>query len=127
MRRRVVLTLLLLLGLAASLFAVESGPLALTIVRAEQKTRDRVVLYLVDTPIYQEDPYFEVAVRAGELVLVAERDPEHKWETLPSGWKPGAHVEGRLEKHRLYLKRPNGSYVRFVITSRMKAPAEQHE
>jgi hypothetical protein len=123
MCRRVLLTLLFL-GLSAGSFAVESGPLTLTIVRAAQKTRDRVLLYLVDTPIYQEDPYFEVAVRAGELVVVAERDPEHKWETLPADWKPGATVQGRIEKHRLYLRRPNGSYVRFIITSRTKAPAE---
>ncbi|MBZ5548882.1 MAG: hypothetical protein LAO22_13170 [Acidobacteriia bacterium] len=126
MRRRVLLTLLLL-GLSASSFAVESGLLTLTIVRAEQKTRDRVLLYLVDTPIYQEDPVFEVAVRAGGLVVVGERDPEHKWETLPADWKPGALVEGRIEKHRLYLRRPNGTYVRFIITSRTKAPAEQHD
>lgn len=127
MCRRVLLALLLLLGLAASLVAVESGSLTLTIVRAEQKTHDRVLLYLVDTPIYQEDPYFEVAVRAGGLVVVAERDPEHNWETLPADWKPGAPVKGRIEKHHLYLRRPDGLYVRFIITSRTKAPAEQHE
>ncbi|MBZ5655980.1 MAG: hypothetical protein LAO56_11980 [Acidobacteriia bacterium] len=71
MRRRVLLALLLV-GLSASSFAVESGPLTLTIVRAEQRTRDRVVLYLVNTPIYQEDSYFEVAVRADGLLVVGE-------------------------------------------------------
>ena len=126
MCRRVLLTLLFL-GLSAGSFAVESGPVTLTIVRAEQKTRDRIVLYLVDTPIYQEDPYFEVTVRAGEWVVVGERDPEHRWETLPGDWKPGAKVQGRVEKHRLYLRRPDGSYLRFIITSRAQAPAEQHE
>jgi hypothetical protein len=85
------------------------------------------LLYRADTPIYQEDPYFEVAVRAGGWVVVGERDPEHKWETLPIDWKPGAAVEGRVEKHLLYLRRPNGTYVRFIITSRRKTPAEQHE
>jgi len=127
MRRWVLLTLLLFVGSGAGSFAVESGSLTLTIVRAEQKTRDRVLLYLADTPIYQEDPYLEVDVRAGGWVVVGERDPEHKWETLPIDWKPGAVVEGRMEKHRLYLRRPNGTYVRFIITSRRKAPAEQHE
>jgi len=68
-----------------------------------------------------------VAVRAGGLVVVAEHDPEHKWETLPADWKPDVQVEDRREKHRLYLRRPNGSYMRFIITSRTKAPAEQHE
>jgi hypothetical protein len=126
MCRRVLLALLFL-GLVASAFAAESGPQTLTIVRAEQKTRDRVVLYQVDTPIYQEDPYFVVAVRAGGLVVVAERDPEQKWETLPADWKTGTEVQGRIEKHRLYLRRPNGSYARFIITSRTKAPAEQQE
>jgi hypothetical protein len=127
MRRRVLFTLLLLLGSGVGAFAVEGGPRMLTIVRAKQKTRDRVLLYLVDTPIYQEDPYFEVEVRAGGWVVVGERDPEHKWETLPIDWKPGAAVEGHIEKHGLYLRRPNGTYVRFIITSRSKAPAEQHE
>jgi hypothetical protein len=128
MRRRVLLSLWLLLGTGAGSFAVESGALTLTIVRVEQKTRDRVLLYLNDTPIYQEDPYFEVAVRADGWVVAAERDPAHRWETLPIGWKPGAAVEGRMEKHRLYLRRPNGAYVRFIITSRRKALlAEQHE
>jgi hypothetical protein len=126
MRRRVLLTLWFV-GLLARSFAVEGGPVTLTIVRAEQKTHNRVLLYLVDTPIYQEDPYFEVAVRAGGLVVVAERNPEHTWETLPADWKPGALVEGRIEKHQLYLRRRNGTYVRFIITSRTKAPAEQHE
>jgi len=127
MRRRVLLTLLLLVGSGVGSLAVESGSLTLTIVRAEQKTRDRVLLYLHDTPIYQEDPYFEVAVRTDGSVLVGECDPEHKWETLPIDWKPGAAVEGRVEKHRLYLRRPNGTYVGFIIISRRKAPAEQHE
>ena len=127
MCRRVPLALLLLLGLPASLVGAESGLRTLTIVQAEQKTHDRVLLYLVDTPIYQEDPYFEVAVRATGLMVVAVRDPEHRWETLPADWKPGALVEGRIEKHHLYLRRPNGTYVRFIITSPSKAPAEQHE
>lgn len=125
MRRRVLLTLLLFMGAGAGSFAVESGYQTLTIVRAEQKTRDRVVLYLVATPIYQEDPYFEVAVRASGIVVVGERDPEHRWEMLPDNWKPGASVEGRVDKHHLYLQRPNGTYMRFIITSRAKVPAEK--
>ena len=121
--RRVLLTLLLLLGTGASSDAVESGYQTLTIVRAEQKTRDRVLLYLVDTPIYREEPYFEVAVRVGDRIVVGERDPEHKWEVLPADWKPGAVVQGRMDKHHLYLRRLNGTYLRFIITSRAKLPA----
>ena len=124
MYRRVLLTLLLLAGWAAS-FAVESGYLPLTIVRAEQKTRDRVLLFLVNTPIYQEEPYFEVAVRAGDQLLVGQRDPEKKWEMLPADWKPGATVMVRLSKHHLYLQRPDGSDMRFVIVRRTKLAPRQ--
>jgi hypothetical protein len=85
MRRRVLFTLLLLLGLGTSTFGVESGPLTLTIVRAEQKTRDRVLLYLVNTPIYQEDPYFEVAVRAGGWVVVGGKRFRAQMGNAPRG------------------------------------------
>jgi hypothetical protein len=125
MRRRVLFSLFLLLNVGSSCLAVESGYLPLTIVRAEQKTRDRVLLYLVDTPIYQEDPYFEVEVRAGDRALVGQRDPEKKWEMLPLDWKPGALVKGRVDKHHLYLQRPDGTDMRFLIVRRTKPPKGQ--
>ena len=124
MRCRVLLALVLFLGPGARSFAVEGGYLALTIVRAEQKTRDRVVAYVVNTPIYQEDPYFEVTVRAGETVIVGEREPANRREMLPDNWKPGAAVEGRVDKHHLFLRRPNGTEVLFVIIRRAKTPRD---
>ena len=125
MGRRLLLALGLLVSIAVPCFAVESGYQSLTIVRAEQKTRDRVLLYLVDTPIYQEDPYFEVEVRVGDRLLLAERDPEKKWEMLPIDWKPGTTVKGRVDKHHLYLQRPNGTEVQFLIVRRTKAASER--
>ncbi len=124
MRRQVPLTFLVLLILWTVSFGAKSGYQTLTIVRAEQKTRDRVLLYLVDTPIYRQDPYFEVAVQAASgRVWVGQRDPEHKGESLPGDWKPGTLVDGRIEKHFLYLKRPNGTDLRFLITSHPKTSA----
>ncbi len=124
MRCRVLLALVLFMGPAARSFAIEGGYLELTIVRAEQKTRDRVVAYVVNTPIYQEDTYFEVAVRAGGTVIVGEREAANKREMLPEYWKPGAAVQGRLDKHHLFLRRPNGTEVRFIITRRAKTPRD---
>jgi len=124
MRCRALLALVLFLGPGARSFAVEGGYLALTIVRAEQKTRDRVVAYVVNTPIYQEDPYFEVAVRAGETVIVGEREPANRREMLPEYWKSGAAVQGRVDKHHLFLRRSNGTEVRFIITRRAKTPRD---
>jgi hypothetical protein len=117
MRRRLLLTLLLL-GLSAVAWAVESGEVPMTIVRAEQKMRDRVVAWVNDTPIYQQDPYFEVAVRSGDKILEAEYEPSSQWETLPEFWKPGVEVQGRVHGHSLFLKRPNGVEIRFIILKR---------
>ena len=121
------LFVLLLSFWGAALCAVESGEQPMTIVRAETRLRDRVVAWVNDTPIYQQDPYFEVVVRVGDRLLQAERDPEHAYEMLPTFWKPGVKVQGRVQGHSLYLKRPNGAEMRFVILKRSKAPAEESQ
>ncbi len=97
----------------------------MTIVRAEEKKRDRVVAWVNDTPIYQQDPYFDVAVRAGDQVLEGEYEPQSAWETLPVFWKPGVQVQGRVRGHSLFLKRPNGAEIRFVILKRTAVSAEK--
>jgi hypothetical protein len=113
--------LLLLLGV--DLYAVENGVQTMNIVRAEQKTRDRVVAWVNDTPLYQEDVYFAVAVRAGDQLLEAEYEPQNAWETLPGFWKPGVEVQGRVRGHSLFLKRPNGVEIRFIILKRSTVSA----
>jgi len=124
MRRGLLITLLLL-SLGAQFYAVENGELTMTIVRAEEKKRDRVVAWVNDTPIYQQDPYFDVAVRAGDKVLEGEYEPSSQWETLPVFWKPGVKVQGRVRGHSLFLKRPNGVEIRFVILKRNIISADQ--
>lgn len=124
MRRGFLLTLMWLLGPGVALFAVQSGFQTMSIVRASQKTRDRVLFYLVNTPIMQEEPYFEVEVRVADTILVGEYEPRDAWEMLPEPWKPGATVQGRVEKRSLFLKRPNGTEMRFVIVKRTRVPTE---
>jgi hypothetical protein len=121
--RFLVLPWLLLAAGAAG--AVENSFQAFTIIRAEEKTRDRVVYWVVDTPLYREDPYFQVEVRAGDAILVGEYEPRHAAEALPENWKAGAVVKGRTERRNLYLRRPNGTELKFVIVKRKHAPAEQ--
>ena len=123
--RRGLLIAVFLLGLGAGAYGVESGELTMTIVSAEQKTRDRVVAWVNDTPIYQPDTYFHVAVRAGDKLLEAEYEPMSQWETLPVFWKPGVAVQGRVRGHSLFLKRPNGAEIRFVILKRTAVSAKQ--
>ncbi len=124
MRRGLLITLLLL-SVGARFYAIENGELTMTIVRAEEKKRDRVVAWVNDTPIYQQDPYFDVAVRAGDKVLEGEYEPSSQWETLPVFWKPGVKVQGRVRGHSLFLKRPNGVEIRFVILKRNTISADQ--
>ena len=122
MRRRVLVTVLLAVVLGTFSVAVENVFQTVTIISAGQKTRDRVVYWVVDTPIYEEDPFFEVEVRAGDYILTGQRDPEHRSEMLPD-WKPREIVRGRIEKHSFYLKRRNGTDMRFVIVKRQPARA----
>jgi len=125
--RRGLLIALLLLGLGAGMYAIESGELTMTIVRAEQKTRDRVVAWVNDTQIYQEDPYFEVVVRAGDNLLEGEQEASMKWESLPVFCNASVEVQGRVRGHSLFLKRPNGAEIRFVILKRTAVSAEKRK
>jgi hypothetical protein len=116
---------LLVISWSAATYSVESGELPMTIVHADGKLRDRVFAWINDTPLYQQDPYFSVAVRAGDKIFEGEYDPQSAWETLPVFWKPGVEVQGRVKGHSLFLKRPNGVEIRFVILKRSAAPAEK--
>jgi hypothetical protein len=84
----------------------------------QQKTRDKVDMYLVNTPVTTAVPYFEVSVELEGMDYVAEYTPRHSGEELPDGWKAGENVEGRVEKHHLFLKRPDGTETQFIITKR---------
>jgi len=107
-----------LLGVSCQSFAVEKSYQTGILVEARQKSHTRVLYYIVNSPVEQEDPYFEVSVRVNEVTYVGEYTPRHSLETLPDDWKPEAPVEVRLEKHFMFLKRPNGSEMKLVIDSR---------
>jgi hypothetical protein len=89
-------------------------------VALQQKSRDRVDLYLVNTPITTAVSYFEVTVEFGDVDYVAEYTPRHSGEELPEAWKPDQAVRGRVDKHHLYLLRPDGSEMQLIIEK--KAP-----
>ena len=84
-------------------------------VAIQQKSRDRVDLFLVNTPITTAVPYFEITVEFGDVDYVAEYTPRHSGEELPEAWRPDETVRGRVDKHHLYLLRPDGSEMQFII------------
>jgi len=96
------------------------------VIDVQQKTRDKVDMYLVNTPVTTAVPYFEITVELGHTDYVAEFTPRHSQEQLPQDLKPGADVEVRLEKRHLFLKRPDGAEMQWIITKRIPVK-ERHE
>src|SRR5437763_12097254 len=68
------------------------------IIEVQQKSRDKVDMYLVNTPVTTAVPYFEMTVRVGDTGYLAEYSPRHSGEELPSDWATGADVGVRVEK-----------------------------
>ena len=96
------------------------------IVDLQRKANSRVLYYQVDTPITKDEPYFEVSVRVKDTIYVGDYSPRHSSETLPDEWNlPQAEVRLRLERHYMFLTRPAGTELQFVITKRIAAAAAQ--
>jgi hypothetical protein len=126
MKRARMMVWLLPVGFALiclSCWAAENPSLTGTIVDVQQKEHTKVLYYLVNTPVTQDEPYFAVSVRIRDRIYSGEYQPRHAAELLPEAWKPNAEVQLRLEKHSMYLRRPDGGEAEFVITRRAAAPA----
>jgi hypothetical protein len=117
MRTRILLTLLVLLPALPSAFGIQKEYATGKIVNMQERSRDRVLLYLVNTPIMTEDPYFTVSVEVNGLRYEAEYLPRDLRQPFPGFWKTDDDVSLRVEKHFLYLKRADGSEAKFLITS----------
>src|SRR3979411_1759886 len=126
MRRRTVLfSLTFLLSLMAPcLYAAQKTYSTGKFLEGQQKTRDKVDLYLVNPPVTTAVPYFEISIEFGDTDYVAEYTPRHSAEQLPEAWRSGESVKGRVDKHHVYLQRPDGSELTFIITKRTVADKE---
>jgi hypothetical protein len=125
LRRTLLLTLIFIVSLAAPcLYAAQKPYSTGKLLDIRQKTRDKVDMYLVNTPVTTAVPYFEISVEFGNTDYVAEYTPRHSSEELPEAWKAGETVQGRLEKHYIYLRRPDGSELPFTITKRTAVSKE---
>jgi hypothetical protein len=93
------------------------------IVDIQERSRDRVLLYLVNTPIMADDPYFTVSVEVNGTVYESEYLPPNLRQPFPGFWKVDEAVLLRVDKHFLYLKRSDGSEAKFLITGKSHLPA----
>ena len=115
--------------LVPSLAAAEKPYQTGKIVDIQQKTKTRILYYQVDTPVTKEDPYYEVSVQVKDTIYVGDYSPRHAWGTLPEEWNvPQAEVRLRLDRHYMYLMRPAGTELQFVIMKRIGgACTEQYQ
>ena len=114
---KVFLSAFLLLALSASVsWAAAHQYSTAKIVDVQRKTREKVNMYLVNTPIGTEVPYFELTLIMDKIQYTAEFTPRHEDEELPPEWIAGSDVSARIEKHALYLKRSDGLEFRWTIT-----------
>ena len=97
------------------------------IVDIQQKKTTRILYYQVDTPITKDEPYYEVSVQVKDTIYVGDYSPRNSADTLPDEWNvPQSEVRLRVEKHSMFLMRPAGTELQFVITRRIAAaPAKR--
>ena len=123
-RRVLTFTVFALVTAVQIASAAEAHYSTAKIVDVQRKTREKVNLYLVNTPVSTEVPYFEITVRLQQTDYTAEYTPRHEDEELPADWTAGANTSMRLEKHYLFLKRSSGSELRWTITKQRPVKKE---
>lgn len=120
------LILLLAAGAVPGMSAVEKQYQTGQIVDIQQKSNTRVLYYLVNTPITKDEPYFEVSVQVKDMIYTGDYTPRHAADTLPDEWNlPHSEVRLRLEKRSMFLARPTGTELQFVITKRVAVTPAQ--
>jgi hypothetical protein len=124
---KVCFILLVATVLVPNLPAAEKPFLTGKILDVQQKTTTRVLYYQVDTPITKDEPYYEVSVQVKDTIYVGDYTPRHAAATLPDEWNvPQTEVRVRLDKHYMFLARPAGTEVQFVIVKRIAAAPAQN-
>jgi hypothetical protein len=110
---------------SASLFAAEKPYEKAQIVAVEKKAHTRVLYYLVNTPVTQDDPYYEISLQLNDGFYQTEYTPRHAADSWPEDWKSGAEVQAKLtDKHHMSMKGPGGREVQLVVVKRIPATPE---
>jgi len=123
MKRMLASAALLVFLLSSShLYAAEKQYEPGRIVTVEKKFHERVLYYLVNTPITQDDPYYEITLQVDNIVLLTEFTPRHAADDLPDGWKDNAEVRMKVtDKHHVWVKQDGGMELQLLIVKRMPA------
>lgn len=125
MDRSFIRVLALVFLITPTLFAIEKPFQPGKILEIQQKYKEQVLYYLVNTPVYREEPYFEVAIQVKDAVLVGEYTPLHPSETLPASWQIDSPVQVRLrDKHHMALNTAGERQIEFLVLRREPLASE---
>jgi hypothetical protein len=120
-----IAVLLVVLVSLPNLQAAEQQYAAGRIVNVEKKSRERVLYYLVNTPVTQDDPYYEVLLQQDNWRYLSEYTPRHAADSFPDDWKPSTEVQMKLaDKHHMFVKGPGGLELQLTVVKRIPAPPE---
>ena len=126
MKRILVNAVLLGVLLAIStLQAAEKQFEAGRILTVEKKFHERILYYLVNTPVTQDDPYYEISLQLGDTVYWAEFTPRHAADELPDGWQEEADVQIKVvDKHHILVKQQGGTALQLLIVKTTPGTAQ---
>ena len=117
---RAIAVLLMLLLSVPALQAAEKQYGPGRIVSLEKKAHERVLYYLVNTPVTQDDPYYELSLQQGTWLYLAEYTPRHAADSLPDEWKPGADIQIKLtDKHHAWVRSAGGPDLQVIVLKRV--------
>jgi len=88
----------------------------------ERKAHDRVLYYLVNTPVMTEDPYYEILVQVSGTVYVAEYPLRQQDDELPFDWKKGDEVRVMIDKSHIFVQRAAGGSLKMIIARHFPVP-----
>jgi hypothetical protein len=92
------------------------------ILSVEKKAHERVLYYLVNTPVTQDDPYYELSLQQGSWLYLAEYTPRHAADILSDEWKPGVSMQMKvMDKHHAWVKLPGLAELQVIVLKRSPA------
>ena len=95
------------------------------ILNVEKKSHERILYYLVNTPVTQEDPYYELSLQLNNSVYECEYTPRHAADKLPEDWLPDAEVKIKVaDKRHLFVEGPDGTELHLTVLKRTPGTPE---
>jgi hypothetical protein len=108
-----------LLGILLSIFTLQAAEKQFEpgrILTVEKKAHERILYYLVNTPVTKDDPYYELTLQSGDTIYWTEFTPRHAADDLPDGWQEEAELLIKVvDKHHVLVKQQGGTAIQLLL------------